>query len=131
MTELADLDVLVVDCQTTGATPALGAVLHIGWGVLRQSQPGLEQPQAHWVALPQGHVVSRQVRRLTGFDERQLTGVLEPGVVWERLRASMQGEVMPTAIHFARFEFNQSVAASKSRRWRLAAGRRASPLRPI
>ena len=42
MPSLSDLEVLIVDCQTTGATPALGAVLELGWGVARASRTELE-----------------------------------------------------------------------------------------
>jgi DNA polymerase III epsilon subunit-like protein len=103
--ELSEIGVLVVDCQTTGATPALGSVLEIGWGVTRANTPEIEQLQAHWVALPEKHVVGFQVRRLTGFDESEVTSALAPREAWERLRAATQfAERMPAAIHFAKFE---------------------------
>jgi len=96
---------LVVDCQTTGATPALGSVLEIGWGIARASTTEVEQLQAHWVSLPAGQRVGAQVRRLTGFDEADVAIALAPGDAWERLRASTSfAERMPSAIHFAKFE---------------------------
>jgi DNA polymerase-3 subunit epsilon len=102
---LSELPVLVVDCQTTGATPALGAVLEIGWGIARADVPEVEHKQAHWVSLPAGHHVGAQVRRLTGFDETEITIALAPPDVWERLRATMRFAArMPAAIHFAKFE---------------------------
>jgi DNA polymerase-3 subunit epsilon len=96
---------LVVDCQTTGATPALGAVLEIGWGIARANTTEVEQLQAHWVSLPAGHRVGAQVRRLTGFDESEVAIALAPGDAWDRLRASTAyADRMPSAIHFAKFE---------------------------
>ncbi len=41
MARLADLDVLVLDCQSTGATPAQGALLEIGWTQTRASGAAL------------------------------------------------------------------------------------------
>src|SRR5689334_19187434 len=102
---LSELAVLVVDCQTTGATPALGAVLEIGWGIARANVPAVEQLQAHWVSLPAGHYVGSQVRRLTGFDEADVAIALAPEDAWERLRTTVAfADRMPTAIHFAKFE---------------------------
>ncbi len=102
--ELSNLAVLVVDCQTTGATPVLGAVLELGWCVARASTPELEQAQAHWLTLSGDHSVSRHIRRLTGFDERRLVGALAPEAAWQRLRMSLPSAPMPTVIHFATFE---------------------------
>ncbi|HWA74322.1 MAG TPA: hypothetical protein VG937_18385 [Polyangiaceae bacterium] len=36
---LSELTVLIVDCQTTGATPKQGAVLELGWCLARGSDP--------------------------------------------------------------------------------------------
>ena len=105
MKPLAELDVLIVDCQTTGATPALGAVLELGWGVVEGASGAIQQLQAHWIALPRGAFVGSQVRRLTGFDEGEIGMALPPEEAWEKLRASTTfTERMPTAIHFAKFE---------------------------
>jgi DNA polymerase-3 subunit epsilon len=104
---LGQLSVLIVDCQTTGASPALGAVLEIGWGVARAEGDGVADLQAHWVTLPAGTVVASPVRRLTGFDPVvvESAGTMDPPEVWQRLRASMSHAApAPAAIHFARFE---------------------------
>jgi DNA polymerase-3 subunit epsilon len=102
---LSDLEVLIVDCQTTGASPALGAVLEIGWGITRPTSPEVREHQAHWIALPEGRFVSFQVRRLTGFDESHATEAIAPQDAWSRLRQSTKlAARVPTAIHFARFE---------------------------
>jgi DNA polymerase-3 subunit epsilon len=102
---LAQLPVLVVDCQTTGATPALGAVLEVGWGIVRATVADVEQLQAHWVSLPAGHYVGAQVRRLTGFDEAEVSIALAPEDAWERLRRAVSfADLAPAAIHFAKFE---------------------------
>jgi DNA polymerase III epsilon subunit-like protein len=102
---LADLDVLVVDCQATGASPAYGSVLEIGWGVVRANRPELLSAEAHWVALPSGHHVPPQVRKLTGYEEKASESALEDALLWRRLLAACsEAAPIPTAIHFARFE---------------------------
>ena len=105
MEELSDLAVLIVDCQTTGASPAHGVVLELGWCVARANDPAVEQLQAYWVTLPEGHFVDFQVRRLTGFDESHVTNALSPRDAWGRLRGTTNfADRIPAAIHFARFE---------------------------
>jgi DNA polymerase-3 subunit epsilon len=102
---LAKLEVLIVDCQSTGASPAHGAVLEIGWGVSAADREPIAALETHWVALPEGTHISTPIRELTGFDERAVTTAIDPREAWQRLRAaSGTRERIPTAIHYARFE---------------------------
>ena len=104
---ITDVEVLIVDCQTTGASPAHGSVLELGWCVASVQQPELEQAaEAHWITLPSGERISPQVRQLTGFNESVLESALAPDDAWRRLRALRNGAPMPAAIHFARFELS-------------------------
>jgi len=101
---LAALDVLVVDCQATGASPAFGHVLEMGWGVVR-GDSGPRGFEAHWIALPEGHTVPGQVRQLTGWQPAAAAEAMAGLEAWRRLRAAVaQAEPVPTAIHYARFE---------------------------
>lgn len=104
-TSLLALPVLIVDCQTTGASPALGSILEVGWCVTRGdvSQP---EAEAHWIVRPEGERVSAQVRALTGFHESVLERALTPEEAWRRLRAALPHERVRSAIHFARFELS-------------------------
>lgn len=103
--QLVGLDVLVIDCQTTGATPALGAVLELGWAVARATPPAVTQLESHWITLPAGKTVPQQVRRLTGFDPARHTLTLPAAEAWQRLRALLPSEApVPMAIHYAHFE---------------------------
>jgi DNA polymerase-3 subunit epsilon len=105
--ELSDLDVLIVDCQATGASPAFGEVLELGWCLTSPARPELGDLQSHWITLPPGHVVPRQVRLLTGFDGDCASGALAASDAWNRLCASMRSaHPMPAAIHYARFELS-------------------------
>ncbi len=104
MRALAALDVLVVDCQATGASPAFGHVLEMGWGVVR-GDSGPRACEAHWIALPDGHTVPGQVRKLTGWEPGAAGDAITGHEAWRRLRAAVaHAEPIPTAIHYARFE---------------------------
>lgn len=108
MNELRALRVLIVDCQTTGASPALGSVLELGFGLTSAAAPELEAAaEAHWIIPPEGERISPQVRQLTGFHESVLATALTPEQAWQRLRAlSDNASSSPTAIHYARFELS-------------------------
>jgi DNA polymerase III epsilon subunit-like protein len=102
---LAELDVLIVDCQTTGSSPAFGHVLELGWGVTRAGRDELELAEAHWIELPSGAVVPAQVRKITGYDDVHGASALAPAEAWRRMRASVGARALvPSAIHYARFE---------------------------
>jgi DNA polymerase III epsilon subunit-like protein/predicted GIY-YIG superfamily endonuclease len=119
---LAELDVLVVDCQATGASPAFGHVLEIGWGIQRAGDATLSGATAHWISLPEGHRVPLQVRKITGYDPSLAIEAITDSEAWRRLRTAIgEIETMPTAIHYARFEL------SFLRDW----GQRLEPDRPF
>jgi DNA polymerase-3 subunit epsilon len=103
---LSDLEVVVVDCQASGATPALGAVLELGWGIAA-ARGVAASIVASWIVPPEGTRVSRPVRQLTGWNEECLATAVSPEEAWSQLwRAVMaRGTVpAPCVIHFARFE---------------------------
>ena len=107
--ELAEIDVLVLDCQASGATPAHGDLLELGWMVTGAS--GARAPvRAHWTKPRDGLVVPRAVRELTGWSDACLETAIPPLDAWpllfmdaERLRRG-EAQTVPTVIHFARFE---------------------------
>ena len=106
MTELSSLDVLVLDCQASGATPAYGDLLALGWGI--SSPDGLSPIRDHWIRPRTSRGISRPVRELTGWSDACLEVAQEDEVVWRLLRAELEerltAPVVPTVIHFARFE---------------------------
>ena len=105
---LAELEVLIVDCQTTGATPTQGSVLELGWCVACAGDAERERSaEAYWIVPPAGERISAQVRQLTGFHESVLESAILPEEAWKRLRGALNGGVTtPAAIHFARFELS-------------------------
>lgn len=105
MRSLAGLDVLVLDCQATGASPAFGHVLEMGWGVVRAGEAEPRACEAHWIALPEGHTVPGQIRKLTGWHPDAAESAIADGEAWRRLRGAVaDATAVPTAIHYARFE---------------------------
>jgi DNA polymerase-3 subunit epsilon len=111
---LADLSVLVLDCQATGPNPKKGHLLEIGW-LSMQARKAADitslQPHSHLVSLPDGIKIPKQVSRVTGICEEDLPQAASPSVVWSQLvmeadRISTQENdaTCPTVIHFARYE---------------------------
>ena len=97
---LADLSVLAVDCQSTGATPAHGALLELGWAL----DDGAAR--ASLVQLPAGTEISRQVRRITGIVPEDMREARSRPAVWDALEDAIAAlpRPVPTVIHFATFE---------------------------
>jgi predicted GIY-YIG superfamily endonuclease len=103
LTELDVLDVLVADCQASGATVELGALLEIGWTTTRHGA-GAAPIEALWVTPPSGTRISRVVRELTGWSEACLEQAVPAGEAWSRLCTTLRTAPAPCVIHYARFE---------------------------
>ena len=67
MTSLAELPCLIVDCQSTGATPAYGVLLEMGWCTIDAGAPSAIR--SAWVKLPEGERISKPVREVTGYKD--------------------------------------------------------------
>lgn len=106
---LSNLDVLVLDCQASGATPAHGDLLELGWAFCGEN--GLYEPiQGHWITPRTLRPVSRAVRELTGWSEACASESILENEAWNRLLAGVRARCsprltrVPTLIHYARFE---------------------------
>ena len=109
---LSDAEVLIVDCQATGASPAHGSPLELGWARVRAGEalaPG--EVVARLLRLPLDATVPRAVTRVTGLRDDDLRAAVEPRQAWAELTtlaaaiAHRAGSSRtPTVIHFARFE---------------------------
>jgi DNA polymerase III epsilon subunit-like protein len=110
MVQLSELEVLVLDCQASGATPAHGDLLSLGWAI--SGPRGITRgPLSSWVVPRSERRISRAVRELTGFRDSFLADALREEQVWrdlcegaQRLTSTNQAVAAPTLIHFARFE---------------------------
>ena len=111
---LDELHILALDCQTTGANPANGHLLEIGWVKARTSAfetPADLQPQAQLVKLPTANEIPRTVKRITGISDGDLKAASDPRKIWHKLvrvgqdvAACNHNDRCPAIIHFARFE---------------------------
>lgn len=106
---LRTLEVLVLDCQASGATPAHGDLLELGWAFC--GERGLYEPvQGHWIKPRTERPVTRAVRELTGWSEACVQEALPEDRAWELLHTASQARTapelgrVPTLIHYARFE---------------------------
>jgi len=113
---LTNLEVLALDCQATGAIPAWGYLLEIGWvqtcaaeSVRPQDLPVKSYP----LRLPPDVEIPRAVQRITGISKETLgkTTVFSPADIWQkvvrtagRITAADQLERCPVVVHYARFE---------------------------
>ncbi len=109
MQSLAELPCLIVDCQSTGATPAHGVLLEMGWCTVDAGEPGAIR--SAWVALPEGEPISRPVREVTGYKDEFRAEAVSDTDLWAELTAAARDvarragrERAPTLIHFAQFE---------------------------
>jgi DNA polymerase III subunit epsilon len=96
---------LAIDCQSTGATPAHGSLLEIGWALAG------EEASSQLVAIPDGAEIPHHVKRITGIREEDLAGAASPEQAWCRVaraaRRTALASGLPraiTVVHFASFE---------------------------
>ncbi len=116
---LGKLDVVLLDCQTTGASPLKGSLLEVGWCVYRAETraPEAREISSVLVRLPERAVLPGRIARMTGIDGEMMKGAKSRGEVWGVLAGlgagalsgagAGPGEAGADAIavaHFARFE---------------------------
>jgi DNA polymerase-3 subunit epsilon len=106
-TDLRELELLVVDCQTTGASPQYGHLLELGWATFRAADPvpeaGDETFAARLVDLPEGTRLPGRVADITGITTGMLADADGPDEVWREFAREMR-EVEHLAAHYAQFE---------------------------
>src|SRR4051794_14300551 len=106
---LREITVLALDCQASGATPAHGDLLEIGWAACAtEGEPGLVT--SRFIIPRTDRPIRRAVRELTGWSEACIEQAVDERQAWAALReqAARIGEGAgigraPTVIHFARF----------------------------
>jgi DNA polymerase-3 subunit epsilon len=113
-TRLADLEILVLDCQATGNHPSNGHLLEMGWANAKGTDDtdiALFPITTYLVKLPGDIEIPNRIRRLTGISQDDMTTSFSPEKVWQELRTAARRianahhtAVCPTAIHYSRFE---------------------------
>jgi DNA polymerase-3 subunit epsilon len=108
-TALRDLDVLVLDCQAGGATPAYGDLLELGWAVCVRGE--LEHVHGHWIVPRTERRVPGPIRELTGWSEKCVAQAVPEQRAWAELAGDIERLAVqhplaraPAVIHYARFE---------------------------
>lgn len=99
---LESTEVLLLDCQTTGA-PGRGQLLELAWSVGSAADGPHGAISSELVALPEGVVVPPAVTRVTGISAADLLAARPPEEVWLRLWRDGAGTAAWVA-HFTRFE---------------------------
>lgn len=103
---LSSLRVLVVDCQSTGATPERGHLLEVAWAVASASAGlGGDDVRSSLVRLPAGAEIPPRVAALTGITGERLAAARDPASVWAELTADADdADDRWAVVHCARFE---------------------------
>jgi DNA polymerase-3 subunit epsilon len=104
---LEELEVLVVDCQTTGATPAHGHLIELAWGAVAACRLQELQVECHTLRLPEGESVPSRISAITGISDEDISRGLDPPEAWRRFSAALadrSGHVRPLVAHYSRFE---------------------------
>lgn len=112
--KLDQVTVLALDCQTTGATPAKGHLLELGWVRFRAGEEVdsvAGRIQSVLCSLPEDYAIPKSVARVTGITSEDLLSSIDPALVWALLEADIdavqranRNADVPCVIHFARFE---------------------------
>jgi DNA polymerase-3 subunit epsilon len=100
---LSQLEVLVIDCQATGAAPS-GHLLEIGWA---RACTTIEHAHVRLIALSDGEHIPPAVARITGISGAMARDGIDAHLAWRELAdaaAKLTPQPAPTVIHFARFE---------------------------
>ena len=114
---LEGLEVLALDCQASGATPAHGDLIELGWAACTSA--GLAGPvHTRWIVPRTDRPVPAAIRELTGWTPACIAEAVGEQQAWAELRAAIAqagapataaaaaatATTVPTVIHYARFE---------------------------
>ena len=107
-TPLDELEVLLLDCQASGASPKHGEVIDVAWSLTSAREIAAREAsiEGTLVALERHERVPRRVKQITGISTEMLSGAPSPDEVARALGALLeqrQPPIVPVA-HYARFE---------------------------
>ncbi len=95
---LRDLPILVLDVQTTGATPALGRVLELGLGIGDEASSFILQGV-------EDERIARRILALTGIAPEELAAGISEVEAFAKLRLATESLATPVAVaHVSTFE---------------------------
>lgn len=103
---LMDTTVLILDCQTTGASPATGNLLELAYCLT--SAASQEEPTivSYLIRQPEGEPIPPRIVSLTGIDNDDMVGAQSPCDALLSLEEALGHLPSPPLclIHYARFE---------------------------
>lgn len=105
---LKDLPVLIVDCQTTGASPQYGHILELGWS---HYQPMSDQDEpiitARLIKQPDDTILPERIKKITGITDSDMETAYSPIDVINELAAvvaASSASPLLAVAHWAQFE---------------------------
>ena len=103
---LADVPVLILDCQTTGASPATGNLLEIAWSLYGSSNAKDNGVTSYLVKQPDEEAIPPRITAITGITDEDMEAAVDPGKILKELRTVIKKLKQPPlcVIHYARFE---------------------------
>lgn len=104
--KLFDREFLILDCQTTGATPASGNLLEIAWCVASARDGYRSEIKSFLVKQPEGEIIPRHIEMLTGITNDHMAESVASDEVYKALAKVVHGKQVLTRgiAHYARFE---------------------------
>lgn len=103
---LAEVPVLILDCQTTGASPATGNLLEIAWSLYGASNSKDNVVTSYLVKQPDEEAIPPRITAITGITDQDMEAAVAPNKILKELRAVIRKLDQPPLciIHYARFE---------------------------
>lgn len=93
---------MIIDCQTTGASPQYGQILELGYQIVRGGEI-LAAPESHLLELDEE--LPERISRLTGITKDDMQEALSRKKLLNRLKAQLkQPEIKFAVAHYAQFE---------------------------
>lgn len=101
--DLKELQVVIVDCQTTGMSPPKAHLLEIGWAVFTDADNSAAmEKESFIVSLPDNEKIPPRISGLTGITDEMLIDSIKPQEIAQRLHAVSQNRLL--VAHYAQFE---------------------------
>lgn len=99
--KLEELQVVIIDCQTTGMSPPKAHLLEIGWTVFSclDSSTHIE---SFFVSLPEDEEIPKRITRLTGITDEMHAECITPKEIAQKLHTVSRNKLF--VAHYAQFE---------------------------
>jgi DNA polymerase-3 subunit epsilon len=96
-----DAQVVIVDCQTNGSSPANHQMVELGWSVCSAANSDLVRTSL--IGLKEGQTIPGRILSLIGIDAEELIGAAKESEVMSAFKSSLPPQPIFVS-HYARFE---------------------------